>query len=339
MLDGLDLDLELMPTSALLDWIDILDRLAPERAQLGTAKQVLRSRLNLQGTTLGFSTEFRDRLWWLMASTDANAARTVATLVDDVDWRPDLPRMVRGLFGRQRYGRWETTVANAWGAVATARFADVFEAVPVSGTTLVTAGQAQHRWRWPNGGATPTDDLPKPIEIPWSAAETLALRHEGRGAPWALVELRAAVPARRAVRRGYRITRTLNPVVRETRRGWHRGDVAEVVVEVDADADMTWVVVEDPVPPGAVVLGSGLGTDSAMLASRIRWNDRWPVFTERGFDSYRAYYRYVPKGRFTLRYNVRYNTAGTFQLPTTRVEAMYAPEMHAELPVKPVTIR
>ncbi|MCY3840261.1 MAG: hypothetical protein OXH09_16700 [Gammaproteobacteria bacterium] len=52
-----------------------------------------------------------------------------------------------------------------------------------------------------------------------------------------------------------------------------------------------------------------------------------------------AYYRYVPKGRFALRYNVRYNTPGTFQLPPSRVEAMYAPEMHAELPIKPVTIR
>ena len=339
LLDGFDLDLELLPTSALLDWIDILDRLAPERAQLTTAKRLLRSRLNLQGTTLGFSTEHRDRLWWLMVSTDANAARAVAALVDEDDWRPDMPRMVRGLFGRQVYGRWETTVANAWGAVATARFADVFEADPVSGTTVVNAGQAQHRFQWPDGDAGTIGGLPSPIEIPWSGAETLALRHEGKGAPWALVELRAAVPVRRAVRRGYRTTRTVNPVVSEAPRGWHRGDVAEVIVEVDADADMTWVVIEDPLPPGAVVLGSGLGTDSSMLASPFRWNDRWPVFTERGFDSYRAYYRYVPKGTFTLRYNVRYNTAGTFQLPPSRVEAMYAPEMHAQLPVKPVTIR
>ena len=339
MLDGFDLDLELLPTSALLDWIDILGRLAPDRAQLTTAKHVLRTRLNYQGTTLGFSTESRDRLWWLMVSTDANAARAVATLVDDTDWRTDMPRMVRGLFGRQRYGRWETTVANAWGAVATARFAEVFEAEPVSGTTLVHAGQAQHRLQWPNGDAAAADRLPEPIEIPWSAAETLALRHEGRGAPWALVELRAAVPIRRAVRRGYRITRTVSPVVSETPRGWHRGDVAEVKVEVDADADMTWVVVEDPLPPGAVVLGSGLGGDSSILSPTYVRGDGWPVFTERGFDRYRAYFRFVPKGQLTLRYNVRYNTAGTFQLPPSRVEAMYAPEMHAELPIKPVTIR
>ena len=59
----------------------------------------------------------------------------------------------------------------------------------------------------------------------------------------------------------------------------------------------------------------------------------------RGFDSYRAYYRSVPKGRTTLRYDVRYNTAGTFQLPPTHVEAMCAPEIHADVPVKTTTER
>ena len=76
-----------------------------------------------------------------------------------------------------------------------------------------------------------------------------------------------------------------------------------------------------------------------MLDDSYRRGDSWPVFAERGFDSYRAYFRYVPRGRATLRYSVRYNTAGTFRLPPARVEAMYAPEMYAEQPIAPITIR
>ena len=53
---------------------------------------------------------------------------------------------------------------------------------------------------------------------------------------------------------------------------------------------------------------------------------------ERRFDVFRAYYRYVPKGDFSLEYTVRLNNPGLFQLPATRVEAMYAPEMFGELP-------
>ncbi|HZV63470.1 MAG TPA: hypothetical protein VFG03_00975, partial [Telluria sp.] len=48
---------------------------------------------------------------------------------------------------------------------------------------------------------------------------------------------------------------------------------------------------------------------------------------------FRAYYRYVPKGKFTVEYTVRLNNAGRFEMPATRVEAMYAPEVFGELPV------
>ena len=46
----------------------------------------------------------------------------------------------------------------------------------------------------------------------------------------------------------------------------------------------------------------------------------------------RAYFRYVPKGTFVTEYTVRLNNPGTFNLPATRVEAMYAPEMFGEIP-------
>ena len=47
---------------------------------------------------------------------------------------------------------------------------------------------------------------------------------------------------------------------------------------------------------------------------------------------YRAYFRYVPKGRFVVEYTVRLDNPGDFGLPPTRVEAMYAPEMFGESP-------
>ena len=91
-------------------------------------------------------------------------------------------------------------------------------------------------------------------------------------------------------------------------------------------------------PPGCDGRGLKGHVYSSLLSVRRERGERWPVFTERDFDSYSAYYRYVPRGRTTLRYNLRYTTAGTFQLPPTRVEAMYAPEIHAERSVAPITI-
>ena len=333
---GMDVNLETLPTSALLDWIDILVRVDPSDERIGAAKATLRTRLNLQGTTMRFSTEHRDRLWWLMVSTDGNAARAILSLLDDPDWHGDLPRMMRGLFRRQQRGRWQTTVANAWGSLAATAFRAANEAEPITGTSVVGLGEIQHRAHWPNADA---EAPPEPIELPWPASETLILEHGGTGAPWSLIELRAAVPLTAPVERGYRILRQVDAVERKTDRAWSRGDIARIVLDVEATAEMTWVVVQDPLPPGAVVLGSGLGGDSAIRGQNPDRGDRRPVFVERDFDSYRAYYRYLPKGRTTLRYNVRYNTTGRFQLPPSRVEAMYAPEMHAELPVDAISIQ
>jgi hypothetical protein len=40
----------------------------------------------------------------------------------------------------------------------------------------------------------------------------------------------------------------------------------------------------------------------------------------------------VPRGSFTISYVMRLNAAGRFSLPATRVEAMYSPEIRAQLP-------
>jgi alpha-2-macroglobulin len=112
-----------------------------------------------------------------------------------------------------------------------------------------------------------------------------------------------------------------------------------VRLELEAQSDMSWVVVDDPVPGGATLLGSGLGGQSQILTTgerRAGWV--WPAFEERRFDAFRAYYRFVPKGHWVVEYTVRLNNPGTFLLPATRVEAMYAPEMLGELPNAPITV-
>src|SRR5262249_413686 len=63
ILQRIHVDPNAWPSSAVIDWIGILRRLAsaPRRNELlAEAQQILRARLNLQGTTMGFSTERDD---------------------------------------------------------------------------------------------------------------------------------------------------------------------------------------------------------------------------------------------------------------------------------------
>jgi alpha-2-macroglobulin len=338
MLDSITLEPNLMPTSALLDWIGILERTSgvPQSDEkLSQAFGLLRARLNFQGTTMGFSTERTDALWWLMISEDSNANRMLIAALDRPQWRDDVPRLVRGALGRQLRGHWNTTVANAWGVLAMKKFSARFESTPVSGATLVHYASERRVVSWPRPGNATIANLP------WQEGKGLLdIRHQGSGAPWAMVRAMAALPLHQPLSTGYKITRTVTPIEQRKPGVWTRGDVARVHLSLEAQSDMTWVVVDDPIPAGATILGSGLGGQSRLLTRGERrggWG--WLAYEERRFDGFRAYYELVPKGHWSVEYTVRFDNPGTFQLPATRVEAMYAPEMFGELPNDPVTVQ
>ena len=167
----------------------------------------------------------------------------------------------------------------------------------------------------------------------------MKLTHEGSGRPWLSVTSTAAVPLAAPFASGYRIVKTVTPVEQKTPGQWSRGDVLRVTLALDAQADMTWVVIDDPVPAGATMLGTGLGRDEKINRSGEKQDGRgWLAYEERSFEAFRAYYRYLPKGAFGVEYTVRLNNAGHFGLPPTRVEAMYAPEMFGEVPNAAVTV-
>jgi uncharacterized protein YfaS (alpha-2-macroglobulin family) len=174
--------------------------------------------------------------------------------------------------------------------------------------------------------------------LPWAAA--LEARHEGAGRPWLSVQTLAAVPLREPLTAGYRIARSVSAVERAQADGWTRGDIVRVRLEVEAVGDMTWVVVSDPLPAGAAVLGGGLGRDAA-LATRgeRREGSASLAFEERAAEAWRGYFAFMPRGRHVVEYTLRLSASGRFALPPTRVEAMYAPETFGERPNEPVEVR
>ena len=308
---------------------------AQPSARRAAALQILRTRLNFQGTTMGFSTERNDALWWLMISGDSNANRMLLSMLDEPQWREDVPRLVRGSLGRQQRGHWNTTVANALGVLAMEKFSAAFESTPVTGASGISYG--------PQAVEDHVAALPPTARRSTCRGRTrrasLDVSHEGTGRPWVMIRATAALPLAKPLSSGYKITRSVTPVDQQVAGRWTRGDVARVRLELEAQSDMAWVVVEDPIPGGATIMGSGLGGQSALLTREERRDGyAWLAFEERRFDAFRAYYRYVPKGRWVVEYTVRLNNPGRFLLPATRVEAMYAPEMFGESPNAPVEV-
>ncbi len=168
---------------------------------------------------------------------------------------------MRGALSRQQSGHWNTTVANAWGVLALEKFAAKFEATVVTGTSTLRFGSTSRPVNWQ---ATPKSAK---VDLPWQdRGGQLQVTHAGTGKPWVMVRATAAMPLTAPLSTGYRIKRIVTPVEQRQSRTMvtRRRDAWRL--ELEAQTDMTQVVVDDPVPAGSSILGGGLGGQSQLLA-------------------------------------------------------------------------
>jgi alpha-2-macroglobulin len=339
-----------MPTAFLADYLVALDRLplANGGAQKAAIETELRSRLVFEGTRLDLS-DSRNQLWWMMSSSDEAAAKVLVATIGRPGWNDDSGRMMLGVAFRQQRGRWDTTTANAWGALAVGKFARAFPATAVAGTTNLSLGGQSQAKSWPL--AQPQ----RAVSFALPAAQTpLLLRQSGGDGPWATVAVRAAVPLRQPLFAGYKLARQVTMVSQRVPGRLTQGDVMRVTLTLDAPAERNWVVIADPVPAGATILGD-LGGQSQLLRqgegssggrAQVTIDGKpfvveygaQPAYVERTRDGWRGYFSWVPAGRSVVSYTIRLNNAGRFSLPPTRAEAMYSPAVRAQLPNAPVAV-
>jgi alpha-2-macroglobulin len=258
----------------------------------------------------------------------------------------------------------------------------VFERDPVVGLSAVvlrdSTGREQVRTqRWASSTASASVTAPgsaaalqsiavigEAMQLDWPTDRKdamLAISHDGSGRPWATVQTLAALELKQPMNAGFRLERSIVPVTSRVAGQYSRGDVVRIKLRITPAGPANWVVVNDPIPAGATILGSGLGRDSQIDANRPDaaqsnvisanvsassvpqggWNNyrgAWPAYEERAFDGYRGYYSFVSNHPFEVQYTVRLNNPGQFKLPPSRVEAMYNPEMYGMVPIAPITV-
>jgi uncharacterized protein YfaS (alpha-2-macroglobulin family) len=322
-----------MPTSVLADWLTIIDRTKGANVALRTeAEAVLRQRIVYEGSRFDL-TDKGNAPWWMMSSDDEMAIKALLATLGRPGWKDDEARMMVGVALRQQRGHWDTTPANAWGTIAARRFAQLYPATAIMGQTSVSLGNDVKTQGWPMASGTP------PLRLALPLVQTpLVMKQTGGAGPWAMVSLSAAVPITESLFAGYKVIKKTDVIQRAVPGQLSRGDVVKVTITVDAGAGRNWVVVNDPVPPGATIIG-GLGGQSQLLAGAASGGEGvWPSYVERGNDAWRGYFEWVPEGRFSVEYVMRLNGSGKFTLPATRVEAMYSPDIRGLVPNGPVTV-
>lgn len=279
--------------------------------------------------------------------TDGILLDALITMDPDSDL---IPKVVQGLIGNQRKGRWNNAQENAFILVALNRYFDTFEAVTPDFVARVWLGDlyaAEHDFE---GRSVDTQETMVPMADVVGAGDTdLVVSKDGDGRLYYRLGLRYA-PADfdlEPLDRGFVVERTYEAVddegdVWQDADGvWHIAAGAQVRVRLTMvnDARRTNMALIDPLP-------AGLEAENPALAVTFEepeehedpdvdsfgdgwfwWRRTWFDHQNLRDDRAEAFSAWLWAGTHEYSYVTRATTPGTFVVPPTRAEEIYAPEV------------
>ncbi|MCT8332969.1 MG2 domain-containing protein [Leptospira sp. 85282-16] len=325
--------LEFLPTASLIDLSEIWGRVnGSDSSVKSRLTSTLRSRLNIQGSEFVIADSGFTNPWWILGSRDYTMAKFLLWSFSEPSYKKDMPRLIKGFVKMQKRGSYDTTLGNAYSILVFDRVSKLLESEKVTGGKIKIQSSKDVYQLEPNGKQTVSQTI-------GTTPETVSVSYDGKGKPWVEWSVNSVLPLKAPISSGYRIKRTFEPVQVAKSGVLSKGDTVRVTLEIQADSDKTWVVVEDPIPPGSLPLGRGFGRESIIQTEGKAGDSSYYLsFEEKTLSMYRAYFEYLPKGTHTIEHSFRLNHSGSFKMPATRVEAMYSPETHAEWPNETVRI-
>jgi uncharacterized protein YfaS (alpha-2-macroglobulin family) len=275
----------------------------------------------------------KDKDFWffgpLGASPDGLKARTLIAFVNQ-DQKDNATKLLRAMIEEMKRGYMDTTPGNAWSVVALKRFKQKYENDPVAGSVLVKLASVSNKVaiseKKPKAEtfvSITNDGVKKALA---SGSVSLNQSYTGSGKPWSFTLVEAAIPIKASVDHGYAITKSIEMVQNAKKGTTSRGDLYQVKISIEARSPQTWLVLMDPIPTGASILST-------------ETNGGWIAFEERRMDRMQVFFEYLPQGKTEFTYTVRLNQVGSFEFPSTRLEAMYDPTQYGETPNAKMTVQ
>jgi uncharacterized protein YfaS (alpha-2-macroglobulin family) len=320
--------------------------------EVSSIRRHLDNRASETAATAQFTSGYGDGDYLVLHSSRRTDAVILEALIVDQPRNDLIPKLVRGLLGHRRRGRWLNTQENVFVLLALDRYFNTFERVTPDFAARIWLGEdyaGGHEFR----GRT-TDRHQVDVPMAWLAqragTQNLIVGKDGRGRLYYRVGLRYA-PADLmldAAEHGFSVERLYQAVdepedVRREEDGtWviRAGARVKVLLTMAAPARRYHVALVDPLPAGLEALNPELaGADT--YEPRGEREDRRPP----GAQPYRWYYWYrwyehenlrdervevftslLYGGVRTYSYLARATTPGTFVVPPPKAEEMYHPE-------------
>jgi hypothetical protein len=123
------------------------------------------------------------------------------------------------------------------------------------------------------------------------------------------------------------------------------GTIVRVTLTVISNQARNYIVVEDPLPAGFETVNLAFETVGRNLAESVEQNsEEWwyrnPFQHRETYDDRVLLFAdYLPAGVHTFSYLARVTSFGTFQMPSTRAEGMYEPEVSGQTSSRQIVVQ
>lgn len=267
-----------------------------------------------------------------------NAVVLEALMTNDPQ-NPVIPKLVNGLLGSRHKGRWESTQENFNVLLALDKYFNTYEKLTPEFRLNMWVGNSFAGKQEFKGRSTVSKVLTVPMAyVTKQDKGDVTIQKDGQGRLYYRIGLRYAPKdlSVAALDRGFTVTRTYEAVdhktdVRRDKDGtWHVAAGAQVRVnlEMQAPSARYHVALNDPIPAGCEISNPALkgNKQSTQTQPWTWWFWNWYEHHNLKDDRAEVFASTVWGGTYKYSYIMRATTPGTYQVPPTKAEEMYAPE-------------
>lgn len=299
-----------------------------------------------------FVSGYKDSDWVLLNSDRRADGVLLESMIGDQPQSTVIPKIVKGLLGHKKAGRWTNTQENAFVLLALDRYFNTFEKITPDFVARVWLGDrfaGQHAYK---GRTTERHQIAVPMN--WLATETkgqmqnLVVGKDGPGRMYYRIGMQYAPtdlkmpPADHGfvVSRLYEGAENPGDVKRDPDGTWRVKAGAKVRVRVSmvAQSRRYHVALVDSVPAGlepmnpALAVTGEIPKDPKQEAEKSKsgrywyWNRTWYEHQNMRDERVEAFASLLYDGVWDYTYVAKATTPGTFVVPPPKAEEMYSPE-------------
>ncbi|MFC2176850.1 alpha-2-macroglobulin [Actinomycetota bacterium] len=335
--------------------LDALAWLWPVVDAAGADTEIERRFLNQATDTAGaatFTTNYGENAYLILHSDRRTDGIILDALVAESPNSDLIPKVVTGLLGHQTRGRWNNVQENSFILLALNNYFDTFEATTPDFVARIWLGDiyaAEHEFTGRTTDRAETIvSMAELIEQAAGGETNLVVSKDGAGRLYYRLGLRYAPddldldPLDRGfvVQRTYEAIDDPDDVTRDADGTWHIKPGAEVRVRLTmvADSRRTHVALVDPMPAGFEALNPALAVTPPIPREEVGdegfgpavgwtfWWWQWYEHQNLRDDRAEAFASLLWAGTYDYSYVARATTPGTFVVPPTKAEEIYAPE-------------